>query len=151
MLGMKKYPKEYIDACRSRVDADLAAYRKLAAATKNLPATNKTAIEAFETTFFNNMVLMLDYLFVHRLTGIEGKDGNPLNEVRVLCDSMLGSSPARRVYRGGNNMMTADESIKLSPEKSVLKYQTGDQIRLKEADFLRLSEAFFAEIEGRYL
>ena len=28
MLGMKRYSKEYIDACRARVDADLRAYRK---------------------------------------------------------------------------------------------------------------------------
>ena len=28
MLGMKRYSKEYIDACLARVDADLRAYRK---------------------------------------------------------------------------------------------------------------------------
>ena len=39
--------------------------------------------------FFNDQVLLLDHMFVHRLTGIEGKDGNPLNEVRVLCNSIL--------------------------------------------------------------
>lgn len=151
MLGMKNYPKEYIDARRSKVDADLAAYRKLMAITKNLSAANKTAIEAFEITFFNNMVLMLDYFFVHRLTGIEGKDGNPLNEVRVLCDSMLGSSPARQIYRHGNNIMTMNKSIKLSPEKSALKYRAGDEIKVHEADFVLISKAFFAEIEQGYL
>jgi hypothetical protein len=28
MLGMKTYPRDYIDSCRARVDADLRAYRK---------------------------------------------------------------------------------------------------------------------------
>jgi hypothetical protein len=74
-------------------------------------------MEAFEATFFNNMVLLLDYLFVHRLRTVEGKDGNPLNEVRILCNSMLLN----------DNIMTADKSIKLSPEGSVLKYRVGDK------------------------
>ena len=43
-----------------------------------------------------------------------------------------------------------DKSIKLSPEKSVLKHQFGDEIKLTEADFLRISEAFFEEIERKF-
>ena len=80
MLGMKTYPRDYIDACRARVDADLRAYRKQVG---NAPS------KGFEARFFNDMVLLLDYMFVHRLTGIEGKDGNPLNQVRVLSNSIL--------------------------------------------------------------
>lgn len=96
MLGMRKYTQEYIDACRSRVDLDLSAYRSLVAAAK--PASDKALLNgAFEATFFNNMVLILDYLFVHRLATTDGKDGNPLNEVRVMCDSMLNN----------NNIMTS--------------------------------------------
>ena len=49
-----------------------------------------------------------------------------------------------------NNTMTADKSIKLAPDKSVLKYQFGDEIKLKEADFLLLFKAFFAEIESKF-
>ena len=137
MLGMKTYTKAYIDGCRSKVEADLASYRKLAKAATN-PAGS--AMAAFEATFFNNMVLVLDEMFVHRLRTVEGKDGNPLNEVRVLCNSMLQN----------NNIMTADSSIKLSPEKSVLKYQFGDEIALSEADFVALSAAFFDEIKRKF-
>ena len=43
-----------------------------------------------------------------------------------------------------------DKSIKLSAEKSVLKHQMGDTITLTESDFLRLSEAFFEEMERKF-
>jgi hypothetical protein len=72
---------------------------------------------------------------------IERKDGNPLNEIRVLCDAIM--------YHNG--MMCADKTIKLDPSNSVLKYQIGDEIKLNEADFLLLCQAFFAEIESKYL
>ena len=49
----------------------------------------KAPSREFEQRFFNDQVLILDNMFVHRLTGIEGKDGNPLNEVRVLCNSIF--------------------------------------------------------------
>jgi hypothetical protein len=140
MLGMKNYGQEYIDACRSRVEADVAAYRAVVAAASDQPGSG-AAIAAFEATFFNNMVLLLDYMFVHRLRTIEGKDGNALNEVRVLCNSMLENG----------NVMNADKSIKLSAATSLLKYQVGHEIKLTEADFLLLSSAFFAEIESKFL
>jgi hypothetical protein len=142
MLGMKTYPKEYIDRCRTKVDADVRAYRK---------QVGKTPSKEFEGRFFNNQVLLLDYMFVHRLAGIEGKDGNPLNEVRVLCNSILlnqGKFQADKLPGWPNS---AGGSIKLPPEKSMLKLKVGDEINLSEADFVRLSKAFFAEIESKYL
>src|SRR3954468_19110062 len=83
MLGRKHYDQEYIDRCRARIAADVSAYDDLAATSPN------GAAAAFEPRFFNCMVQVLDHLFVHRLRGVEGKDGNPLNEVRVLCDSLM--------------------------------------------------------------
>jgi hypothetical protein len=136
MLGIKNYGREYIDACRARVDADLEAYRRVAGAT-----TDSTALAAFEASYFNNMVLLLDTLFVHRLRTVEGKDGNPMNEVRVLCDSMLNNG----------NMMRPEKTIKLVPAKTVLKHDFGDEIKLSEADFVKLSDAYFAEIESKFL
>ena len=118
----------------------------------NLRAINLAPpVGAFEAAFFNNMVLLLDYFFVHRLRGIEGKDGNPLNEVRVLSNSMLQNENIMSTsYSKPMASALGDKSIKLSPDKSVLKHQFGDEIKLTEADFLRISEAFFEEIERKF-
>jgi hypothetical protein len=89
-------------------------------------------------------------MFVHRLTGIEGKDGNPLNEVRVLCNSLLPNKDIPQIEKLPGWPNSASSGIKQPQEKSVLKLQTGDEIKLTEADFVRLSEAFFKEIEKRY-
>ncbi|HEY6284360.1 MAG TPA: hypothetical protein VIX20_01750 [Ktedonobacteraceae bacterium] len=145
MLGVKKYTQTYIDECRSKVNGQLSTYNNLITTARNPVGKNEkslnSAIESFEPVFFNNLVLLLDALFVHRLRFIEGKDGNPLNEVRVLCNSMLNNK----------NIMCADNTIKLNPATSVLKYKVGDEITLSEAEFLRLFKAFFAEIEMKYM
>jgi len=129
MLGVKTYPNEYIKSCRAKVNADLASYRSLSAP----PAD-------FEASYFNNLVLVLDLMFVHRLRTVEGKDGNAMNEVRVLVDSLL--------LHGG--VFTADKSIKLAPSKSVLGLEFGDTVALSEAQFVRLFDAFFHEIEANF-
>ena len=141
MLGMKTYTQDYIDACRARVEADLRAYRK---------QVGKAPTKEFEARFFNDQVLLLDHMFVHRLTGLEGKDGNPLNEVRVLCNSILLNRGKLRVDKLPGWPMSAGPSIKFPPGKSVLKLKVGDDVKLSEADFVRLSKAFFAEIEKKY-
>ena len=133
---MTSYTQDHIDECRARVKAQLTAYDNLVATTGK-----QAAFDSFEPIFFNNLVLLLDQLFVHRSRTMEGKDGNPMNEVRALCNSLLNN----------NSKLLADKGIKLNPTQSILKYQVGDEIKLKEADFVRLSEAFFAGIESVYL
>ena len=145
MQGRKNYTQEEIDYGRAATGEQLAAYKELArafgsgTAGKNVEA----AIEAFEALFFNNLTMVMDRYFVHRLPGAdyEGKDGNPLNEVRLIVDSLI--------TNGG--VLRADRQIKLTPEGSVLKLSVGDTIRLSQADFERLSAAFFSELERRFL
>ena len=141
MLGMKTYTQDYIDACRARVDADLRAYRK---------QVGKSPSNEFEIRFFNDQVLLLDYMFVHRLSGIEGKDGNPLNKVRVLCNSLLLNHGKLQVDKLPGWTNSAVSSLKLPQEKSVLGLEVGDEVKLSEDDFVRPSKAFFAEIEMKY-
>src|SRR4051812_41139728 len=129
MLGMKSYPQVYIDACRARVESDIAAYRDLGDPTPE-----------FEAVFYNNMVLKLEMMFVHRLLTMEGKAGHALNEVRVLAGSVLLH----------DNVMTPYNSIKLTTASSVLGIEYGADIALTEADFVRLSDAFFARLEALF-
>ena len=133
MLGVSKYSKDYVNACRARVAAQLASYRKL-------PIAKPPDIDAFERPFFHHMILALDRYFVHRLRGTEGKDGNPLNEVRMLCTGIMENK----------GRMSVDKTIRYKPELSVLKFQLGDGIRLNADDFARLSAAFFDEIEKKF-
>jgi hypothetical protein len=86
------------------------------------------------------MVVALDHAFTHRGRGIEGKDGNPIDEVRVIAASL--------VENGG--AMGTDKTIKLKPADSVLGFAPGDEIRVDEAGFRRLADAYFAEIERRF-
>jgi hypothetical protein len=99
----------------------------------------------FAGRFFNTLVLKLDYIFVHRLSGMEGKDGNPLNEVRILCNSILINEGKLQVEKLPGWPNSAVANLTLPLEKSVLKLKAGDEIKLNEADFVRLVQAFFAE------
>jgi hypothetical protein len=137
MLAVTSYSKDYIDACRARTGAQVAAYRAVASGKVK---GKGSAVEASGDQLFENLTLLLDYYFVHRTRAMEGKDGNPLNEVRMLCNSILRN----------DSVLAADKSIKYKPETSVLKLKIGDPIRLDEAQFVALSNAFFDEIEIKF-
>jgi hypothetical protein len=145
MLSVNKYPKRYVDECRSRMESQLAAYKALVTTAREKAGTSKSAfnsaVDSFAPLFFSNLVVVLDGFFVHRTRTLEKKDGNPLNEVRMICNSILQS----------NGVMSADKTIKYSPEKSILKLQIGDEIKLTESDFVLLFKAFFADIESKFV
>ena len=146
MIGVEDLARSkafYGEGLGCAIDQQLAAYRKLAKAIARATTDKKvdSALESFEALFFNNMTLVLDRYFVHRLRVVTGKDGNPLNEVEMLCDSLMNNNGILR----GNNV------IKFTPEQSVLKLNIGDPIRLTAEQFGRLSAAFFAEIERKFV
>jgi hypothetical protein len=143
MLGRNSYTREELDSSKTGVSNQLAAYRRLAAAVGNEGPDGDAAavLEGFEAPYFNNMVIVLDRYFVHRVRNVTGKDGNPLNEVELLADSLMNNGG---VLKGSN-------VIKLNPEESVLKLQIGDPIRVTAEEFERLAAAFIAEIERKFL
>lgn len=141
MLSVSKYPQDYVDAMRAQTEHQIAAWADLAAAAKSGDdAPLAAAVATLEVTYFNALVHVLDNYFCHRARGQELKDGNPLNEVRILCASMM----------SGEGRLVVDKTIKLKSDSSILGYEAGDQIRLTEADFRRLADAFYLEIRAKF-
>ena len=128
MLGVSSYPQAFVDGCRQRLDTLLRAYDEVQAGP------------AFEAQLFAHLVLVLDHSFMHRLRGVEGKDGNPLNEVRMLSNSLLEH----------DGVLTAEKAIRYDAGQSVVGIAIGDPIRIDEKSFRLLADAYFAEIEKRF-
>ncbi|MGH3678857.1 MAG: hypothetical protein ACRDT2_00795 [Natronosporangium sp.] len=137
MLGRKTYTQEEIDHARAEIGQQLSAYQELATA---VAGKSKVALAAFDPLFFNNLVLVLDRYFVHRLRVATGKDGNPLNEVEMLSDSLMHH----------HGVLRAIKVISYVPEQSVVGLRIGDPIRLTPESFERLATAFFTELERRF-
>ena len=134
MLGRKDYETNYVNACEARVQAQLTVFNTLVA------KTSAKTTGAFARLFFMNMVLVLETSFMHRLRGLEGKDGNALNEVRMLAASILEN----------DGVLQADSTINYRAETSVLGIAIGDAIVIDLEGFERLASAYFAGIRVRY-
>ena len=122
MLGRKTFTQEELDSARSAVREQLAS-------------------DASDPVIFNGLLLALDRRFVHRLRGVTGKDGTPLNEVELLVESLINNGGVLR----GNNV------IKYVPADSILKLELGDRISISRDQFEELSKAFFEELESKYV
>jgi hypothetical protein len=143
MLGRKEYTQEEFDRAKSAVKRLQTAYEKLVEALDGAREDQRVAaaLAAFEPLLFNDMTLVLDRYFVHRLRSTTGKDSNPLNEVELLSNSLIENDGQLR----GNSV------IKYKPDDSVLKLEPGEPIRLSAPDFERLSNAFFAELQAKFV
>ncbi len=133
MHSVTSYSRDYIDTCRLHIARQLEAYRTLAA------SANRRAVADFEPLFLNHLLLALDHYFCHRCAEVEGSDGNPLYEMRLLCASITQN---RSVLLEGTTLGTS-----LTP---VLKLRPGSNIALSEEQFAAISIAFFAELEKRF-
>ena len=127
MLGRNSYAPEELESARTAVQKQLADWR------------SSGADGDLETTYFNSLVLTLDRPFVHRIRKMTGKDTNPLAEVELLVDSLIGNA----------GRFEAGTVIKWQPDKSVLGLAPGDEIRLTADAYERLATAFLDELAER--
>jgi hypothetical protein len=141
MLGRKNYEPEELATAKATIDKPLVSYRKLSKAVSASGDTKaEQALEEFEAGFFNALLLAVDRPFVHRLRVVTGKDGNALNELELLVDSLMAGGEFR-----GNNVIRYDSA------DAVLGLEPGDRIVLNRAKFERVYKAFLGEIESKFL
>ena len=97
MPATNKYTHEYIYECRSKIELQLSTYRNMTSKARHLDKTNDRAlhhtIESFERIFVNNMVIVLDAMFLHRTRTPEGQEST-LNDVRYLSKEILNNRNA---------------------------------------------------------
>jgi hypothetical protein len=142
MLSVSAYPQKYIDDTRARIADQVSAFADLASAMRGAgrDGAAMTALGRLESQYFATLVIALDSCFVHRSRGQERKDGNAMNEVRVLVSSLQ--------LHGG--IMTAEKGIRLDPARSVLGIEYGDRIRVGAEGFQRLAAAFLDALQATY-
>lgn len=146
MLSISAYPQQYIDEARARIAEQAGAFDAMAQAVRGAGTAEGArsaagaALDALEPEYFANLVIALDSHFVHRSRGQERKDGNAMNEVRVLVSSI-------QLHDG---VMTAERAIRLDPSRSVLGIAYGERIRIDAQGFERLARAFFETLEATY-
>lgn len=139
MLAVTSYPEVYVQLTAVKVDEQLQAYAALAAAVKGNQQA-EAALAAFAPGHFNAMLLALDHHFMHRMRGAEGKDGNPLNEVRMLSDSIMEN----------DGLLKENKTIKYKADKAVAGIAVGQSIALDAETFARLARAYLAELGTRF-
>lgn len=139
MLAVISYPEVYVQLTAAKVEEQLAAYAALAAAVKG-NGKAEAALAAFAPGHFNSMLLALDHHFMHRMRGAEGKDGNPLNEVRMLSDAIMEH----------DGVLQENKTIKYKTEKSVVGIAVGQTIALDAERFEKLAKAYIAELGKRF-
>ena len=144
MPATDRYPAAYVHAARDEIAAQIRAYRDLVAAASKASGMSLTridaALSAFEPAFFNNLLIALEMRFVHRPRGHEGRDSNPLDEVRMLAASLMAN----------DGVLAEDKSVRYDPSKAVLRIDVGERIHLNADDFEALCAMFLHEIETRF-
>ena len=129
MPDRSTYSADEIESCRDNCDALLAAW-----------GANDVEDSTLESLVFGQAVVVLHTWFGHRHRGLEGDDGNPINEVRVIADSIVDNDAVLRV----------EGPITWVPERTVLHLAVGDEVEITANGFERLTAAYLAAIEATY-
>jgi hypothetical protein len=123
------YTSDEIEACRDNCDTLLAAW-----------GANDVEDTTLEGLVFAQAVVVLDAWFADRPRDLEGDDGNPMNEVRVIADSVVGNDSVLRV----------SEPISWVPERTVLRLSVGDDVAVSANGFERLAAAYLTAVEATF-
>lgn len=128
-------------ACRRLIDPHLCAWSRLARTLRAADDGRQAAPAALAPSYLAALVVVVEYAFVDRTPDLEGADGNPLNDVRAIADSVIRA----------DGVMTVSPALARRPETSVLGLAAGDPIARSEADCPHFADAFFTQLEATYV
>lgn len=134
MLAQKTYPTEHIERCRLAIRERISAFR---AATANAKPQQRVTAERL---YCRDLVVLLDAWFMHRTRAVEGKDGNPANEVRMLAAGIIHN----------DGVLEADRTIRYRAAESISNLDIGDPINLTVAQTEQLADAYLETIARRF-
>ena len=129
MTDRTTYTSDEVESCRDNCDALIAAW-----------GANEVDDSTLESLVFGQAVVVLHTWFGHRRRELEGGDGNPMNEVRVIADSIVDNDAVLRVAG----------PITWVAERTVLRLAVGDDVEVTANGFERLAAAYIAAIESTY-
>lgn len=136
MLSECSLTANTISSFQSKINEQLSDYKHLIDQIKSQIPNNEhlfqKAIDEFNTSFFNSMILSLDNYFMNHPV-----KANPFEEVRILRDSILNNEA----------IMCVSREASYSPAKAILKYKAGEPINLDEKRFKKLADACFKVVE----
>lgn len=145
MSATRGYDQDYLDACQSRSEAQVAMWREVAAAARDHGDADISGLDSalafLESEYFNNMLLVLELSFADRPEEPGRHDGSALDEVRLL---------ARSIMEGGGTVL-GDPALAVDPAHSVLGLAAGDSVSLTQEQYVRLANAFFHEAERSFV
>ena len=103
--------------------ADAAAHRIRPPLRRHLPRVGRAAVEELRrvgagSAAWNQLVPAFDRWFPFATRRSKGATANPINEVRVIAESVIEHG----------SVMTVPRGIKLDPEASVLGFAAGKEI-----------------------
>lgn len=134
--------QDYLNACRARVESQVAFFREFAGAVSRVDAREERGLEpmleSLEADYFNNLVIVLDAYFSGRRPETIAP-GPAATEVAALRASLV----------EGEGELLPEAAAQIDEGRSVLGLKAGDSIRLTAQSFARLADAYFAEIERR--
>ena len=130
MLGRNSYTSDELESCRDNADALLAAWQ-----------ANEVEDTTLENLVFNQAVVALDAWFVHRLRTMEGQDGNAMNEVRVLADSIVANDGVLRV----------EGPMRWEPDRTRLGFAIGEEVLVTADGYERLAAAYLDAIGDTFV
>lgn len=130
MLGRTSYSPDELESCRDAADALLAVWQ-----------ANDIHDETLENLVFTQAVVALHAWFVHRSPELEGTSGNPMNEVRVLADSVIANGGVVRV----------EGPIRWVPERTVLRLAVGDEVVVTANSYERLAAAYLDAVSDTFV